>query len=192
MTGIETTEKKKRSGCSCLLMGCGALMALILLPVAAGFVALSMVSDEFYGEKIMLVLKHPAFMEGIKEGIEESSEMSEKEKKVLLNFYDQLVSEYDKLPPEKQQLIHKNMIVVIKKAVSNPQAFEKEPPKEFQEMIQILGYPELDLDKLQEELKQMQQNMPQNLPSQNPASTNTESPANGVNSGQQPKPDYDF
>lgn len=166
MTEPGTELKKKRSGCSCLLTGCGALAALILLSIAAGFVALSMVSDEFYGEKIMVVLKHPVLMEGIKEGISGSSEMSEKEKKVLLNFYDQLVSEYDKLPPKKQQVIHKNMIVVIKKAVANPQAFEKEPPKEFQEMIQILGYPELNI--------------------------NADQPPEEPSSGQKQKPDYDF
>ena len=170
----EQAPQKKKSGCSCLAIGCFALLAMILVPIVGGFVALSMLGDEFYGEKLMMVLKYPAFVEGVKEAVEENKEISKKEKKLLLNFYDQLVSEYDKLPAEKQQVIHKNLIVVIRKAATNPKLFEKEPPPEFNLIIQTLGYPELDLDMLKKEMEQLkdQNTKPETAsPPNDPAST---------------------
>lgn len=176
-----TTEKNKKrgSGCSCLAIGCVVLIVVLLLPVAAGFVALSLVDDAFYGEKIMLIIKQPAFVDGAREALEKNSKLSERKKKLLVNFYDQLISEYDRLPAEKQRVIHTNIVVVLRQALFNPDGFEKNPPPELKEMIQLLGYPELDPGVLKKEMQKIQNQTSTPEPSPTPAQ-------------QTPKPSYDF
>lgn len=172
-------NKKRGSGCSCITIGCVALLALLLLPVAAGFVALSLVNDSFYGEKIMLIIKQPAFVDGAREALDKSDKLSARKKKLLINFYDQLISEYDRLPAEKQKVIHKNIVVVLRQALFNSDSFEKNPPPELKEMIQMLGYPELDPDMLKKEMQEIQDQTAVPKPPQPPAQ-------------QPPKPSYDF
>lgn len=145
---IEITDKdrnkKKRSGCSCCLFGCFGLILLMLLPIIGGFVYLSTLDEAVFGEKIIMILKHPSFSEAIRKGIQENENLDTAQEKILLNFYDQLLSEYDKLPKEKQTIIDRNIVITIKKALMGPEDFRNNPPEEFREILKILGFPGLD------------------------------------------------
>lgn len=134
--------KKKRSGCSCAVLGCFGLIVLMLLPIIGGFIYLSTLDEAVFGEKIIMVLKHPGFSEALRKGIQGHEELDADQKKVLLNFYDQLLNEYDKLPREKQKIIDRNIVIAFKKAMMDPQNFQNDPPEEFREILMILGFSE--------------------------------------------------
>lgn len=136
---IPGDKPKKKSGCGCFLGGCFSLLLFIFLPIITGSIYISNMSDAEWGAKIVSVVKNPDFSSGIKQSIQGSSKLSEVDKQNIINLYEHFLTEYDKLPPQKQEVINKNIFVVIKKIFSDPKGFGNDQPAELTEIIAILG-----------------------------------------------------
>lgn len=138
----EITDKekiKKKRGCGCFLMGCFIVFLLCALPVIGGFVYLATLKDSDYGHLAMSVLKNEDFAKGIKEAIQESGDMSEQDKAAFVMLYDTLVAKYDSLPADKREAVDRDLVVVVRKAIANPDGFGKEPPQELLDIMTTLG-----------------------------------------------------
>ena len=134
----EPVKTGKSKGCSCVLLGCLLVLFLGSLPFIGGGYFLSTIDDAVLGEKIIYVLKEPAFATGIKNGIKDLDNMSEGHKTAIIDSYDKFLQRYDQLSPEDQNIINKNIYVVIKKMFTDPEDFDARPPLEFIEILAVL------------------------------------------------------
>lgn len=129
---------QKKSGCGCFMVGCLIILAVIFLPIIGGGIYIATMDDAEWGGKIVTVLKNPDFVQGFKNGIQESDKINPDQKKALIALYDKFLTDYDNLSPQQQETINKNIFIVVKKIFINPQNFNKEPPKELTEIISVL------------------------------------------------------
>lgn len=133
-----TAPVEKKSGCGCFMVGCLILVALIVLPIVGGGIYIATLDDAEWGAKIVSVMRNPDFSEGFKKGISESDDISAQQRKALAALYDKFLADYDKLSPQQQETINKNIFAVIRKLFTDPKSFDKEPPKELMEIISTL------------------------------------------------------
>ncbi len=152
--------KKKGSGCSCFLIGCLIIIALVLIPIIGGSIYIITLDDLAWGSKIVGLIKHKRFSEGFKNGIKEADNLSNKQKQALIQFYDQFLTDYDSLSKENQEIIDRNIYIVIKKIIFEPEKFEEEPPKEFLEILSILNLG-FNIEKMPELKKQLEKTLQQ-------------------------------
>lgn len=133
------TEKKKSSGCGCFLFGCLGLLALIFVPIIGSFIYISSLSDAEWGGTVVNIVTNPDFAKEIKSSIRNNTDLSSSEKKAALDLYNKFLTDYENLPPQKQEVIKRNIFIVIKKMFTESDKFQKNPPKEFNEIIEVLG-----------------------------------------------------
>jgi hypothetical protein len=145
-TDAASQPPKKKGGCcgcGCFLSGCLILILMIVLPIVGGGVYFASLTNEQWGDKIMWLVKNPSFATGFKNGIQESKEMSDDEKKAFIQMYDELVENYDHLEPAQQAKVKQDLIVVIKAFIKDPDT--KTPPPELMDLMQILQPGMLDM-----------------------------------------------
>jgi hypothetical protein len=138
----EITDKeriKKKRGCGCFLMGCFALILLLSLPPIGFLVYLGTLSDSDYGAFAVQILENPDVAQAVKEALRDNNDLSSDEKAALTAAYDALLNKYDTLPADKKDAVNRNIVAVVRKALTDPDAFAKEPPQELSDLLNTLG-----------------------------------------------------
>jgi hypothetical protein len=176
--------QKKKSGCGCFAIGCIALIILIVLPFAGGGLYLASLDDEDLGGVLVTFMTHPEFSKGFRSAIEDSPKMTADQKKQVLKVYDQFVNNYDSLTAEQQKSIKKNIFVVAQKIITDSESFGKNPPKEFFDIISLLGAE----DEFSTIKNDINKNLNQNTSNQNNTTNNNQQNQNT----NQPVNKYDF
>jgi hypothetical protein len=158
-------KKKSGCGCGCFLTGCLLFILLTVVPLIGGGLYLTSLSHEDWGDKIIWLVKNEYFSKGVKQLIKMSENMSENEKKELIKIYEDIVESFDRLPTAQQATVKKDLVIVIKTFIKNPDS--KTPPPEFQELLQLMSPGMIDLTAPAE----MPLPEPQRQPSNPPTST---------------------
>lgn len=135
-SAVPPKKKGGCCGCGCFLSGCLILIFLIFGPVIGGSVYLASLSDAEWGDKIIWLVKNKSFSDGFKNGIRESKGMTEDEKKIFIQTYEELVDNYDRLTPDQQHKVKDDLVKVFKAFLKNPDA--KTPPPELIDLMQLL------------------------------------------------------
>lgn len=144
---------QNKSGVSCFLIGCLGLAALIVVPLVAIWIYFASLSDAELGAKIVGFLKNSEVQHGVKQGIREAEGLTQEQKKTIIMLYDKILTDHDKLPPQKQQVINKNVYVMTKKLFTEPKKYQDAPPPELFEILMVLD--------MQTELNELMQTPPQ-------------------------------
>ncbi|MBF0105317.1 MAG: hypothetical protein HQM16_08325 [Deltaproteobacteria bacterium] len=141
-SGTDGVTGKKKSGCGCFLMGCLVVLLIIVGSVIGGGVYISSTDDATWGKMIASFISNPKYSEDIKKGIQGSTEVTQEQKQAFIALYDTFLLQYNNLPEDQKHIVQKNIFVVIKKIITNPQSLDHEPPAELLEIIKVLDMDE--------------------------------------------------
>lgn len=142
ITDKEYIKPKKGSGLSCFLISCLGLLAIVVIPIIATVIYVSTLEEEDYGRLMAEALQNPQVAERVKVEIQQSPELTQKQKDSVLLVYENFLENYDLLTEEQKQNVHRNMAFVVKEAFKSPEEFKKNPPEELNELIFLFLAPE--------------------------------------------------
>ena len=138
-----TTESqpKKRSGCSCLLIGCFAFLLVLASPFIGTYVYLATLDEEDAGEVAVWVIENREITQVIKDIVRSTNELSGPEKEKIIDLVYKIRSR-KKLDDATEEKMERNLarfstllfLKIGKKSTDD--LLQTEP---YKELIKILG-----------------------------------------------------
>ncbi|MCP5464127.1 MAG: hypothetical protein H7A33_03790 [Deltaproteobacteria bacterium] len=134
-------QPKSKKGCGCFLIsfvGCASLFILGIAILAALGSAFNAIDKENVGEIVLKTLLNEKFSKGIIQGINDSPNINEQDKKNLIQLIKQVQTIYPNLPQDQKDQLEKNLVLVGLALAQDPHGFESNPPQEFLEILQLI------------------------------------------------------
>lgn len=161
-------KNNKRFGC--LMGGCLILILLFIGGLVGSGIYLYNLTDQKIGSLIISSLGDSNVRDGVFEAIKIKYKKDLKKQQILKDFIYALLKQHELASDDNKKKIEAYLFISIKKAWKDSKHFEKHPPKEFLELLQLIKFKEFQFDSINLKQRKNTIDIPQ---SQNQNDSNT-------------------